>query len=171
MIFFPFLVEKSSGWNNVGPIGSEILAVRNNEFVFGVPFAEIRFANKRASGSIILYNGNQFKIAKGGWKNTKVQSKHDPHRNDLGGSSIVKGNFKNDDKDHYAFGSPKADKLKGRVFICYDCFSKASANIDKIKGENEGARFGAALAAADLNGDGIDELIVGAPLYSSKVIF
>ena len=47
---------------------------------------------------------------------------------------------------------------------------KASANIDKIKGENEGARFGAALAAADLNGDGIDELIVGAPLYSSKVI-
>ena len=32
-----------------------------------------------------------------------------------------------------------------------------------------GERFGAAIAAVDLDGDGIDELVIGAPLYSSKV--
>lgn len=42
----------------------------------------------------------------------------------------------------------------------------------ELKGENAtdeetfGSYFGAVLAAADLNGDGLDDLLVGAPLFS-----
>ena len=35
-----------------------------------------------------------------------------------------------------------------------------------LKGEQIGEYFGAALAAADVNGDGLDDLVVGSPMYS-----
>ena len=122
-------------------------------------------------------------LAFGKWKQNR-STRDDPHTQDLGGSAIVTGNFyqKNDSATHYAFGSPKADKLYGKVYICYDCFGSnrdeskdiALSGKEVICGndidcqKHHGSRFGQALAAVDLNGDGIDELIVGAPFYSAE---
>ena len=58
----------------------------------------------------------------GKWKQAQ-SSKEDPHTLDLTGSAIVTGNFYQDNKTHFAMGSPKADKLYGKVYICYDCFN------------------------------------------------
>ncbi|XP_071102505.1 integrin alpha-4-like isoform X1 [Haliotis cracherodii] len=58
-------------------------------------------------------------------------------------------------------GGPRAEN-KGKVFI-YDY------NFDVmlvLEGHQFGSYFGASLCAADLNGDGLDDLIVGAPLFS-----
>jgi hypothetical protein len=37
----------------------------------------------------------------------------------------------------------------------------------EVGGEQEGERFGAAVAACDLDGDGREDLTVGAPLYAA----
>ena len=154
-----------------GPIGPEILAYDDNKFVIGVPFS----ATSKASinvipGSIISFDESSktFKNSYGDWKYSNKQQ-DDGHKYDHTGSSIVKGKFANDKDETFAVGAPKAVKLKGRVYICYECFKKDEEITEIIEGPKVGDRFGASLAAADLNGDGIDELIIGAPLYSSEV--
>lgn len=39
-------------------------------------------------------------------------------------------------------------------------------NYHNISGSQLGAYFGYAVAAADVNGDGLDDLVVGAPLHT-----
>ena len=120
----------------------------------------------------------------GEWKQAQ-SSKEDPHTYDLTGSAIVTGNFYQDTKTHFAMGSPKADKLYGKVYICYDCFNDSRNFNDDVEifgknvicpdpedcGNHHASRFGQALAAVDLDGDGRDELVVGAPFYSSEEKF
>lgn len=38
----------------------------------------------------------------------------------------------------------------------------------EVHTKNVGSKFGAALAAVDINADGIDELFIGAPLQNGK---
>lgn len=45
-------------------------------------------------------------------------------------------------------------------------FTNDLRNIQNISGEQLGAYFGYCLCAADIDGDGLDDLIVGAPLYT-----
>ena len=104
------------------------------------------------------------------------------------GNAIVRGNFFPTAKnfDHYAIGAPKANELQGRVYICYKCFhqtrydqyenvqakfqkSDVIVQLDPQESQT-GARFGETLAAADIDGDGVDDLIVGAPLFCEKVL-
>jgi hypothetical protein len=44
--------------------------------------------------------------------------------------------------------------------------SKQVNQVVKLNGRQPGEYYGAALATADINGDGLDELIVGAPLHT-----
>ena len=73
-------------------------------------------------------------------------------------------------KDDYAIGAPNANGYKGSVYICTNCFGggEGSDVPTEIHGTQIGERFGHSMCAVDVNGDGFDDIVVGAPLYSSK---
>lgn len=71
-----------------------------------------------------------------------------------------------------AAGAPR-DTLFGTVRLFttqFDSFDGASMRLlNKIlKGVHKGAYFGSSIAAVDVNGDGLKDLVVGAPFFSEK---
>ena len=78
-------------------------------------------------------------------------------------------------RSHYAVGAPKSKNALGVVYICHSCFTEEhdSSKDLTIEGDEDslsfGSRFGQALAAVNIDGqdgNGRDELVVGAPLHS-----
>jgi len=143
----------------------------------------------RMAGSIIKeLDETDRVVAEGAWldaydQSSKTSYLEDPHHMDETGSAMVQGNFFANDmeSEHLAIGAPKVNKLTGRVYVCYKCFKPKAERKDgndknpsfqvelESSQKQTGERFGAAVAAVDLDGNGIDELVIGAPLYSSKV--
>jgi hypothetical protein len=97
--------------------------------------------------------------------------------NELFGSCVQRiGDVNDDGGDDFAVGAPSYDGTgtdDGRVLIYYGGGAlDASADVvlygDDTYVGYTGGRFGAAVSAAgDFNGDGIDDLIVGAPLANA----
>ncbi len=96
----------------------------------------------------------------------------EPRLNDYAGYALAAGSFRprspGRQPQQVAVGAPRAGVSRaGTVFVvAYD----GTENLDKMQrviGRQTGEYFGAALAAADVNGDGADELIVGAPLFTN----
>lgn len=115
------------------------------------------------------------------WSEDNHASEMDPHAYDFTGTSVTRGRFFFDrQKIHYAVGAPKADHLRGRVYLCPDCFSESSSSSFlrsgiffphdslTLNGRHFGERFGHSVCAVNLDGDIFDDLVVGAPLYSEK---
>ncbi|XP_059148980.1 integrin alpha pat-2-like isoform X4 [Physella acuta] len=62
----------------------------------------------------------------------------------------------------YVVGVPKGESYLGKV----DLIASNMTTIGFIAGEQLGSYFGSAIAVADLNGDWLDDIIVGAPLFA-----
>ena len=58
--------------------------------------------------------------------------------------------------------------MQGSVYICPDCFDETDKETIEVKGFQLGERFGHSICFVDINGDGFDDLVVGAPLHSKK---
>ena len=80
----------------------------------------------------------------------------------------------------YAVGAPnvinKNGVLSGVVYLCPNCFMERAiedridinANYEfKLHGYQFGEKFGQTVIAIDVDGDGYDDLVVGAPLHST----
>jgi hypothetical protein len=82
------------------------------------------------------------------------------------------GYFNQVTKRQYAIGSPRGAKSRtGKVYIAeYDDGSQQLNYLQTLtpNGAQSFEYFGASLAALDMNGDGVDELIVGSPLFSNS---
>ncbi|XP_075227375.1 integrin alpha-PS2-like isoform X2 [Lycorma delicatula] len=79
------------------------------------------------------------------------------------GYSITTGNFGSGiAKNDVAAGSPRAAKLKGKV----DVYDKLMSYQNSVYGDQIGSYFGYSVCSIDINGDEMDDLIIGAPFYS-----
>ena len=174
-------------WHRVGIMGSHHIQTSTG-VVFNTPRAIKRKWTYRPkkygrfqgtivyqSDSKIPFGYHYFVVAEGNWwKSNEVSYDAyvaDPHWYDQTGASFAKGHFFkfNQDLEHFVVGAPNANRLQGRVYICHDCFgTKSHKNARTLKSPNSqhGERFGAAVAAVDINGDGYDDVVVGAPLHS-----
>lgn len=79
------------------------------------------------------------------------------------GYSTAVGKFSGDSDYDVAVGMPRGESLLGKVVL----YSTRLQSLGNLTGDQMGAYFGYALATLDLNGDGRDDLVVGAPLYTS----
>lgn len=78
------------------------------------------------------------------------------------GYSSATGDFNGDGTQGVAVGMPRGGGLLGKVCI----FSWNMTNQQNITGEQIGAYFGYSLAVVDVDGDKLDDLIIGAPMYT-----
>ena len=89
---------------------------------------------------------------------------------------FFQGTFYNSQQKSYIVGSPRAGgKRAGEVHLIkpFPLNSNKSQNIEIIQtlsGLQLGEYFGSSFAAVDLNGDGLDELVVGSPLATHEQV-
>ncbi|XP_065564582.1 integrin alpha-PS2-like isoform X3 [Artemia franciscana] len=78
------------------------------------------------------------------------------------GYSVAVGDFNGDGNIDSAVGMPRGANLTGKVVL----FTSNLTNLHNITGQQLGAYFGYDLTSTDVNGDGLDDIIIGAPLYT-----
>nr|XP_033793127.1 integrin alpha-5 [Geotrypetes seraphini] len=81
------------------------------------------------------------------------------------GYSIAVGEFSGDSTEDFVAGVPKGNMTYGYVTILNGTDLKSLYNFS---GEQMASYFGYAVAATDVNGDGLDDLLIGAPLLMEK---
>ncbi|XP_062271755.1 integrin alpha-5-like [Scomber scombrus] len=81
------------------------------------------------------------------------------------GYSVASGEFNGDDEEDFITGVPKGLMLYGLVSILNGSDLKSVLNLT---GEQMGSYFGYAVAATDINSDGMDDLVVGAPMFMRR---
>ncbi|KAJ7999621.1 hypothetical protein DPEC_G00196300 [Dallia pectoralis] len=81
------------------------------------------------------------------------------------GYSVASGEFSGDDVQDFVTGVPKGLMLYGLVSIL--C-GKDLRSMLNVTGEQMGSYFGYAVAATDVNNDGLDDLVVGAPMFMRR---
>ncbi|XP_072029926.1 integrin alpha-8-like [Amphiura filiformis] len=91
---------------------------------------------------------------------TDTSSLDDSYR----GYSVTFGEFNGDDMPDAAAGLPRAPDHKGQVKL----YTTDLSILRTLQGEQVGSYFGHSLTAIDINGDNLDDLIVGAPMYIDK---
>ncbi|XP_068247152.1 integrin alpha-PS3-like isoform X2 [Palaemon carinicauda] len=90
-----------------------------------------------------------------------------PHtdRSSRNGYSTTSGKFFNKDQLLFASGAPGGSSMHGEVFI-YEFSGSNLVKRDSKNGDQLGENFGASLVSADVNGDGLSDLVVGSPTFS-----
>lgn len=83
--------------------------------------------------------------------------------------SMITGNITGGDSLDYITSVPRANgsDYRGLVSVRRNFYDVTDQSVE-IRGTQLAEYFGYSMAAADLNGDGYDEIIVGAPIYSDS---
>ncbi|XP_070791095.1 integrin alpha-5 [Pituophis catenifer annectens] len=95
----------------------------------------------------------------------KTQQAHIKADDSYLGYSVAVGEFSGDATEDFVAGVPKGNLTYGYVTILNGSDIRPLYNFS---GEQMAAYFGYAVAAMDINGDGLDDLLIGAPLFMEK---
>ncbi|XP_048504880.1 integrin alpha-PS2 isoform X1 [Athalia rosae] len=82
------------------------------------------------------------------------------------GYSVATGNFEGNGQTSVAVGMPRGANLQGKVLIYAANLTTTYQN--NLSGTQMGEYFGYSVIACDVDGDGLDDLVVGAPMYTMK---
>ncbi|GFQ81400.1 integrin alpha-PS2, partial [Trichonephila clavata] len=78
------------------------------------------------------------------------------------GYSIAIGEFTGDKNSDVVVGVPRGHRLAGKISL----FNSTLYSLHNISGEQLGSYFGYSVCVTDINGDRLDDIIIGAPLYT-----
>lgn len=142
--------------------GEDLFSDGGIDLVVGAPFASTAVYSG-GSGAVYLYDapmtGEVYDVLY-----AKAQ-------NEAFGSALAIGDFDGDGNPELAVGAPGASDGAGSVYIYTRQHLTRSpvyfGIVDtELRGATPGEGLGAALLALDVDGDGTDELLVGAPSYN-----
>jgi len=92
----------------------------------------------------------------------------DGEPNTMFGTGIACGDVDGDGYDDIVVGGMKYDNYRGRAYLFY-----GGPDMDTIcdlifEGEKEGGLFGGPISCGDIDNDGYDDIVIGAPYYNNK---
>ena len=175
--------ERRAATASSGGVSGDFNGDGNPDLAVGVPGEGILTVNKQAEdiGAVHVLYSNGSGLSSTGNQEWTQDSSGVPDSAEFGdrfGSAVAAGDFNNDGFDDLAVGVPDEDILAatdgGAVNVIYggagglqtsspaaQLWSQSTSDVEDAS--ESGDRFGAALAAADFNGDGFADLAIGAP--------
>lgn len=141
------------------------------ELIVGVPFADS--PSEEAAGAVFIIRGQQAAfdlaaLAQGTIEGSASAVIHGPSSETYLGSSLSMGDVGGDGEPDLLVGAPGGGRERGLVVLYADVSTDHSDPSPTLRflGENAGDRFGSSVGLADINGDGLDDIIVGAPRHN-----
>ncbi|XP_029667439.1 integrin alpha-4-like isoform X1 [Formica exsecta] len=142
-----------------------------------------QFGYAVTSGYYFDRNQSLYACADPGWDYVGQVAIIDPDRNymiarlwgtDIGeffGASLATGDLNKDGLHDLVIGAPHWGNDNGRVHVYLGSPKGEFEAVAILEGASEDALFGYAVASGDLDGDGFNDIIVGAPWEESGVIY
>ncbi|XP_071522748.1 integrin alpha-PS2-like isoform X3 [Panulirus ornatus] len=133
-------------------------------------------------GTALTQNGNRVYVGAAGsyyWqgqvfyqdllnRQEALATNEGPQSDDMSylGYSMASGDLTGDGEDDLAVGMPRGNELMGQVVL----LNHRLRVLYNITGDQVGSYFGYSVAVVDVNGDGLNDVAVGAPWYTNPTI-
>lgn len=149
-----------------------------DDLAVGVPLEDV--AGQVNAGAVHVFygfpGGLGFSVKNQFWHENYATMIGEPGKSDFFGAALAAGDFDGDGRDDLAIGIPgqsvAGSSDAGQVSVLYGRFGGLNASFNEVwnlgsagmvGAPDVGDEFGASLATGDFDGDGFDDLAIGAP--------